>query len=460
MPEMLIKSFSPFVVAAVIILFYAHPAAAAAANGNVIISQVLYDPANSESGGEAVELYNPTAFSVNLSGWALATETSQTDLAFPANAVICSGCYYLAADAGWPALKDNSSWPNADFEEAMTLANTDAGVALKDTNSTVIDAVGWGSAANIGPGLFEGTPHSGGGNALKRKEANGSYIDTNNNTEDFAEVTPDFRNSNSSRSSAANSNAEIQVTIVVSGSGPTISLLRVLTDDDGLLPGIQVSPVPKSNRTVNVEAVVADDNGLQDISAVSLAFNGTNFIMAKKSEINTTAATYHGSFNMSGSFPAGNHTISVTATDNSGFIAGSSAGFEYMTMAAIEADASSVVFFASPGLAYEMIGDNSAETAANITISNVGNVMLDFDVWATNFTSGSSVMDASMLSYTLNGNYSDPKLGGAMANAKARKDVNLRPEATLGLSLKLNVPLATSPGNYSGRISLVAVDSG
>ncbi len=450
------------VVAALAVVLGMNVAVAAAASdgGSVIITQVLYDPAGSESGGEAVELYNPTASSVNASGWVLATETSPTDATIPQGSIICGGCYYLVADANWSSAKDNSSWPNADYEEPITMANADAGVALKDSNGTIVDAVGWGNPAGIGAGLFEGVPHSGAssGNSLARKTANGSYVDTGNNSNDFVDATPGFRNS-SSHSSAANANAEIGIVIVVSGSGPVISSLAVLTDDDRFLAGSQVSPAPGSNRTVNVEATVMDSNGFSDIAAVTLAFNSVSFTMAKKAEINSTAAVYSASFSLSSSFPAGNYTVTATAADSSGLVSGASATFEYLTMVAIEVDTTSLVLNAAPGLTYEAIGDKSGSTAANITVSNSGNVMLDFDVSSTNFTSGSSVIAASRLQYTFNGNYSNAIFAGNMSNIKARRDVNLSPAAALGLSLKLNVPLATSPGNYSGKISLVAVNS-
>lgn len=459
------KRYFQFVAAvaalAVVLGMNAAAASAASDGSNVIISQVLYDPVNSESGGEAVELYNLAASSVNLSGWVLATETSPTDATFPSNAVICSGCYYLVADSNWSNAKDNSSWANADLEEAITLANADAGVALKDSNGTIVDAVGWGSPAGIGAGLFEGTPHTGAssGKSLIRRITNGSYYDSSNNSNDFVEATPDFHNSSSTAFAAANTNAEIAITIVVAGSGPVISSLAVLTDDDGFLSGSQVSPVPKGNKTVAVEAVVADSNGVADVAAVVLQFNGTSFTMAKKSEINSTAAVYYAAFNLSSHFASGSYAIAAKATDNSGFSSNSSATFEYLSMAAVEVDSSSVVFFASPGATYEILGDESPSTAANITVLNLGNVLLDFDISATNFTSGVSIIEASRLLYTFNGNYSDAAVAGNMTNSRVRKQVGLSPNAAAGLSLRLNVPLATSPGNYSGKISLVAVNS-
>ncbi|MBI2137468.1 lamin tail domain-containing protein, partial [Candidatus Woesearchaeota archaeon] len=102
-------------------------AATATAENNVMITQVLYNPIT-ESGSEAVELYNPTEKDIDISGWAIATETSITDATLPEGAAIKSKGYYLVADSGWSASKDNADWLQADYEEAITLANTDAGV--------------------------------------------------------------------------------------------------------------------------------------------------------------------------------------------------------------------------------------------------------------------------------------------------------------------------------------------
>ena len=128
-------------------------------------------------------------------------------------------------------------------------------------------------------------------------------------------------------------------------------------------------------------------------------------------------------------------------------------------MTSVEVDTGSLLFFASPGSTYEVAGDNTTATATNITILNTGNVVLDFDIWSTNFTSGSGVLEASRLQYTFNGNYASTQFAGNMTNAKARKNINLNSDTKTGLSLRLNVPLATTPGNYSGKIALVAVSS-
>ena len=168
------------------------------ATSHVVISEVLYDPTTTETGGEFIELYNPTPFPVNLSGWVIATKTSKKDAILPNTAYIKPYGFYLVADKGWGSTK-KEEWPNADYEEAITLSATNSGVALI-RDDTVIDAVGWGSPKIIDNMLFEGTPanYVSEGFSLERKPAftsefSGNGIDTDNNTNCLLYTSPSPR---------------------------------------------------------------------------------------------------------------------------------------------------------------------------------------------------------------------------------------------------------------------------
>ena len=124
-----------------------------AAPNHVLISRVLYDPVGTETGGEAVEIYNPTSQSIDISECIIKTKSSAVDATIPANTSLAPESFYLIADAGWSVGKDNSSWSDADHEEALTLTNTNGGVAVVK-NGTIIDSIGWGDASLIGQDLF------------------------------------------------------------------------------------------------------------------------------------------------------------------------------------------------------------------------------------------------------------------------------------------------------------------
>ena len=196
----------------------------------VVIHQVLYDPVT-ESGGEAVELYNPESIAVDIGGWAIATETSATDAIVPPNTTIAANSYFLLTDEGWDNAKDNSAWRSADYEEKITLTNTNAGIALIDSNGSIVDAVGWGAADSIEDGLYEATPaaHVQASKALLREQ------DTDDNSKDFVEAEPDFFGSNA-----------ITITVNVTGSNSSFEIL----EDDDPAPGIQLLPIAGETRHV------------------------------------------------------------------------------------------------------------------------------------------------------------------------------------------------------------------
>ena len=157
------------------------------ASASVVISQVLYDPISTESGGEAVELRNDGNEPVDISGWVVRTESSDSDATIPASTVLQPSATFLIADEGWNASKDNAEWKPADYEEKLTLGNTDSGIALLG-NGSVVDAVGWGDPANIDDGLYEGDPAEqvSAGMALVRIK------DTDDNSADFQQAVPSF----------------------------------------------------------------------------------------------------------------------------------------------------------------------------------------------------------------------------------------------------------------------------
>ena len=161
--------------------------AAPLAHAEVSIYQVLYDPVGTESGGEAIELRNLGPSPADISGWTIATDSSNTDATIPQNKLLASGATFLIADEGWNQSKDNPDWKQADHAETITLGNRDGGVALL-SNGTVVDAVSWGNASNIDTILLKGTPAKPvmPGKSLRRMRLSGDSI------EDFEEAPADF----------------------------------------------------------------------------------------------------------------------------------------------------------------------------------------------------------------------------------------------------------------------------
>jgi hypothetical protein len=251
---------------------------------SVVVNQVLYDPINTESGGEAVELLNNGASAVDISGWVLKTESSNSDATIPAAVVLQPGQAFLIADEGWNANKDDSSWKSADYEEKITLGNSDSGVALL-SNATIIDAVGWGDAEGIEEGLFKGSPAAmvPAGKALLR------ITDTGDNSKDFIETVPDFQDG-----------IPVPITANVTISVPSIEVSKSLS----LAPEGTLSIKNNGALAINIKLVFNDfhyKNFTIPKSAVSLdgpseftiePFTEHKSIVSLKVPQNTIAGSY------------------------------------------------------------------------------------------------------------------------------------------------------------------------
>ena len=107
----------------------------------MLIQEAYPDPVVTDSGGEAVLLYNNADSAVDISGWKLGTPSSESDATIPANTTLTSHRAYLIADSGWSTNKDNASWAEADLEDSITLRNTGGTLTLRDRNGTVVDSV-------------------------------------------------------------------------------------------------------------------------------------------------------------------------------------------------------------------------------------------------------------------------------------------------------------------------------
>ena len=261
--------------------------------GNVLISQVYYDPINTQSGGEAIELYNPTNNEIEISNYILKTRSSTTTI--PDDTWINSQSYYLVGDRDFHLHKDNEHWVEADYENTMSLANTNAGVALM-FNDTVIDAVGWGNPNNIDDYLYQGEPasHVPKGYSLLR------INNTQNNSNDFIKFETWFRNS-----LVVNDIIDIDIEFV-SNEAITNNIINNITilNDDSLKKGIQIKPNPGTEKEIKVLVNIENVN-LSNIKAI---FNEEEYSMIKEDN-----STFYSVINIPYYLSAGKYNITIIA---------------------------------------------------------------------------------------------------------------------------------------------------
>ncbi len=389
---------------------------------NVVVNQVLYDPVGTETGGEAIQLYNPTNEDVDLTG--LIVKTKSYDVDATVIGTINAGSHFLIADSGWDENKDDPSWPSADYEEAISLGNSDAGLAII-LNNVTLDVVGWGDAPE---GLFLGSPASevDAGLALKRIANQGD------NSLDFEEGALDFVEEN-------NSNGDLEVDVEVLNSVPELL--------NATFP-LEVLPLAGQETVVNISLTVEDANGYGDVNEIKVQGTALNF----KEALDAVTAVYEGAFLLnSDSF--GEYEFNITLYDGETVVIWKTLNIS--SLIALSVDVSKIGFESiKPDEESIIFGDLDLFTA-NPTVKNIGNVALDLGVGGGSVKSDSEEIQNGLM-FSFDNNF-DSELSAVVEADYNIVDMNLEPNEMVPLGLKLYVPIGTAKGSFSGAISVVGV---
>lgn len=418
---------------------------------NVLISEVLYDPITSELDTEYVEIFNQGKADVDINGWILNTTSIQAII--PPNTILAAKSYFLIADeddgGNWP-----ENWVLPDYsDEEISLVNSDSGVQLIDSYGNIVDVVGWGAAP---PGLFESTAHEevSPGESLTRIKINNTYIDTNDNSADFYAALP-----NPSNSAQTNSESiEINLYASVTGSKPRIDFLNISPDESSDF-GIQIYPSPGREKIVTIETIISDAEGYDDITSAVLIFELGNIDLVLINQINQSSALYKADLNMNFYHVPKNYSIELIVVDNLGLEARYNTNFEYLGVVAFEVDTDSIYFGGNAGSFSEVVGDVDMNTPNNPTIRNLGNLAIDFEIFGRDLISEFDTISVSNIEYSfLDNDYSS---GGVLSAQPTLENVNLQPglNQLRELTTRLNIPIGTSIGDYSGGLSLIGVKS-
>ena len=169
------------------------PTASAATGGsNVVINEVYGGGGNSGAKftHDFVELYNPTDAPIDLTGWTV-TQRSTSDTgngsATLSGSIPAKG-YYLIQGAKGNGGTEPLPTPDA-IGKGLTFGGSGAIARIIDSNSNVVDLVGWGGAKPS-----EGSPAGKTKNSesVQRKEVG---VDSDNNANDFIVAEPTPQNS-------------------------------------------------------------------------------------------------------------------------------------------------------------------------------------------------------------------------------------------------------------------------
>lgn len=151
----------------------------ATASSHIVINEIQIGGTTSTD--EFIELYNPTAQAVTLTGWRLSRRTAsgtESNLltTFP-DVTLNAGATYVVGHANF------AGNPDARYSTQNSIASNNTVVLYSDAGNTVVDLVGMGDAT-----ISEGStaPNPDNGQSISR--TNGA--DTDNNSTDFTLTTP------------------------------------------------------------------------------------------------------------------------------------------------------------------------------------------------------------------------------------------------------------------------------
>lgn len=403
---------------------------------NIIITEILYNPTGSENCLEAVEIYNPTNDDIDISNWYLKTKSSLKDAVIPQGAIIKSKSFYLIADSNWSNCKE-SYWPNADYEESITLANSDGGISLMSNNDEIIDSVCWGVYQE---GFCEGEPTVvvSEGNSISRRIVEENFIDTENNSFDFYETKPKLKNSNSSE--------EIFLEIRFNIVKEDLSIINVSITDDLEIPGFQVLPKPNSNKTIMISAKPTIKNAVLNCYVENLGQKS----MFLENE------TYFANFSIPYYFEPKNYSVTISAYYNNK-TTNYTTSFSFQELLGIMIDTKNIDFGSlSKGKESSIFGDFDTETTEKPTVKNIGNVNADLIVTGSDFYNNNTRFPSNSIMYSFGEDFSN--FYGYL-NETRIINIKIKPSEKMPLNFRIYVPEDQSIGTYYGSIIIGMIKS-
>lgn len=118
---------------------------------HLLISEILFDPAGSDSGAEWVELYNPTNLAINITNWDIRSKSGNTVTFNFTSTIIPPKSSIVVGDN---ATKFNSTYgffPDIDGTKhisGFSFTNSNDFAQLRDSSNVIIDEVSWGGNAD------------------------------------------------------------------------------------------------------------------------------------------------------------------------------------------------------------------------------------------------------------------------------------------------------------------------
>ncbi len=239
---------------------------------------------------EFIELYNPTAAPVTISGWKIMGSSSGGSISSRATlgaVTLQPGQYYLLVNSG----ASSALLALADATYASGIAN-DGGIALTlSDQTTVIDQVGMSAGSAYKEGVFL-TPLTTNTNQSYERKLGGaadSCEDLNDNSADFQLISPSSPQNSSAPARLCGGNADLSLTQSVSNAAPNVGdnvTFSITVNNSG--PGdaryVQVKDVLPIGLSFQSAAAslgtYSDVSGIWDVGTLAAGSSATLNIMA------------------------------------------------------------------------------------------------------------------------------------------------------------------------------------
>jgi len=273
----------------VIILLISVISAKTQTGTNVVISQVYGAGGNAGAtlNADFVELFNPTASTINITGWSVqyasATGTSW-QVAILTSTALAPGQYYLVQMTAAGGV--GSALPTPDYvaSPAISMAATAGKVALVNTttalsgtqcptfSASIVDYVGFGLTANC----YEGSgPTPAPSTTTSDIRAAGGCTDANNNAADFTAAAPTPRNTSTTLAPCGGGSSASLIANPASLTGFLTSVGTASTSQSFNLSGSNLSPAA-GNISVAPSAgwEVSTDNSTFSAVPINVSYSG------------------------------------------------------------------------------------------------------------------------------------------------------------------------------------------
>ena len=390
----------------------------------VEIYEIYYDPVGTEAGGEAIVLYNGGLSEIDVGGWYLHTESSDMDAIFPKGSSILSEGYFLIADSGWSERKDEIHWPNADYEEPLTLSNGDGGVGLFDEDGNMVDKVGWGDVSGIESDLYLGNPaaDASSGESLLRVNSNG------NNNDDFVVGRPVILSKH--------------VPFVTNSTQTSLQLSIEVTSLSSLVSSfiIQGSNVIEENK------VLLTPGGSSDFEIIISLTEEVGEVLYSGDQMEYVDGEYRANVSVGYTKPPGIYEVDIEIDDEM-----ISLSYEVLPLLSIGLDTRDLSFSAKRDDEFLISGDTDYTTRSKPTIKTLGNIPFEVGLSGSTFTSDDDELDLNSIQYIL----ANQTEYHALSVEEYFPSIVLGIGDVLALGFKINLDGA-SDGLYQGSVLVSA----